>query len=117
MPTYIIVALAIAMGALGNFFIKIGSKALPTTALSTENILKIATNIPLIIGIICLFASFPFYSMTMQRMNLGIAFPLVQNVTFAVLLVLSYFFLRESLTLINFLGIILIMVGLILAAR
>lgn len=117
MPTYIIVALTITMGALGNFFIKIGSKALPTTALSAENIMKIATNIPLILGIIFLFASFPFYSMTMQRLNLNIAFPLVQNVTFALLLALSYLFLRESLTLVNFLGIVLIMVGLVLAAR
>ncbi len=117
MPTYLIVTLAILIGTLGNFLIKIGSKALPTTGLNSETVLKILTNVPLMFGIVCLFASFPFYSMTLQRLNLSVAFPLVQNITFALLLVLSYFFLKESLTVINFLGIVLIMVGLVLAAR
>lgn len=117
MPTYLIVTLAIIVGALGNFLIKIGSKSLPTSGINGEALLKIITNIPLLFGIVCLFASFPFYSMTLQRLNLSIAFPLVQNITFAILLLLSYFFLRESLTLANFLGIVLIMVGLILAAK
>ncbi|MDO8571751.1 MAG: EamA family transporter [bacterium] len=117
MPTYLIVTLAITVGALGNFLIKIGSKHLPTTGLNGETILKIITNGPLLLGIALLIVSFPFYSMALQRLNLSVAFPLIQNVTFAILLVLSYFFLKESLTFINFLGIVLIMVGLVLAAR
>lgn len=115
MQTIILVIIAIGSGAIGNLLIKLSSKGMPQT-LSVDSLGKIATNPMLLLGILFLVGSFPAYSLVLQRLPLSLGFPLVQNLAFVTLLILSYFFLKEQLTLLNLVGILLLIVGLFLAA-
>lgn len=113
MPTLLILAIAVLTGALGNVLLKIGTRALP----SSFDIAKMISNPLLIIGILVMIGSFPFYTLTLQRMSLGIAVPLLSSLTFLVVLVVSYFWLKEPLTLTNFFGILVLIVGIALLAH
>lgn len=114
MQTAILVIIAIGSGAIGNLLIKLSAKGMPQT-LSLETFGKLATNPTLLLGILFLAGSFPIYAMVLQRLPLSFGFPLVQNLAFVTLLILSFFFLKESLTFINLIGILLLIVGLFLA--
>lgn len=115
MQTAFLAIIAIASGAIGNLLIKLSSKDIPQS-ISLESFGRMATNPTLLLGVLFLAGSFPVYAMVLQRLPLSFGFPLVQNLAFVTLLVLSYFFLKEQLTFINFLGILLLIVGLFLAA-
>jgi len=107
MPTPLLVALSVIIGSLGNIFVKIGSKTLP----SSFDIGKILTNPALLFGVFCMIASFPIYSLVLQRLNLSIGFPLNASLTLLFIVVVSYFFLREPLTLVNIAGILFLVIG------
>ncbi|MBI4239753.1 EamA family transporter [Candidatus Uhrbacteria bacterium] len=113
MLTTLILAIAVLTGALGNVLLKIGTRALP----STLDIGKILSNPMLIIGVLVMISSFPFYTLTLQRMSLGIAVPLLSSLTFLAVLVISYFVLKEPLTLTNFFGILVLIAGIWLIAQ
>lgn len=115
MQTFFLATVAIASGAIGNLLIKLASRDMPL-ALNTETLSRMFTSPMLLLGIFFLVGSFPIYALTLQRLPLSFGFPLVQNLAFITLLILSYFFLKEQLTLINYLGIILVIAGLFLAA-
>ncbi len=115
MTTFIVVVIAIVAGAAGNLFIKLGTQNLPT-ALSIETLAKFA-NPTLLFGIFLMIASFPFYSMTLQRLPLSYGFPILMAGTFITVLALSFLVLKEPLTWINFFGILLLIVGLFLVAQ
>lgn len=115
MQTFFLAFLAIASGAIGNLLIKLASKDIPL-ALNMETLSRMFTSPMLLLGIFFLVGSFPVYALTLQRLPISFGFPLVQNLAFVALLVLSYFFLKEQLTFINMIGILLLIVGLFLAA-
>ncbi len=115
MQTTLLVIVAIASGAIGNLLIKLSSKDIPQT-LNVDTLGKMFTNPTLLLGILFLAGSFPAYSLVLQRLPLSLGFPLVQNLAFVTLLLLSYFFLKEQLTLLNLVGILLLIVGLFLVA-
>lgn len=115
MQTALLVIVAIASGAIGNLLIKLSAKDVPQS-ISLETLGRMASNPTLLLGILFLAGSFPIYTLVLQRLPLSFGFPLVQNLAFVALLILSYFFLKEQLTFINFLGILLLIVGLFLAA-
>ncbi len=115
MQTFFLVVIAVASGAIGNLLIKLSSQSLPQ-AITFEAMGKMFTNPMLLVGILFLAGSFPAYSLVLQRLPLSLGFPLVQNLAFVTLLVVSYFFLKEQLTFINLVGILLLIVGLFLAA-
>ncbi len=114
MSTPLLVAISVIIGALGNIFVKLGTKTLPTTL----DIPKIIYNPILMLGVLFMVVSFPLYSMVLGRMNLSIAFPLNFSLTFLIVVAASYLFLKEPLTLVNFLGIICLVIGMwLISAR
>lgn len=58
-----------------------------------------------------------FYALFLQRTNLAIGYPAFVGGTFVIVLALSFFILRETLTFPQILGIALIFGGIILAVR
>ncbi|MEK7649055.1 MAG: hypothetical protein AAB400_04055 [Patescibacteria group bacterium] len=115
MQTFFLAFIAITSGAVGNLLIKLSSKDIPQT-LTMETFGKMFTSPMLLIGIFFLVGSFPVYALVLQRLPISFGFPLVQNLAFVTLLILSFFFLKEQLTFINVIGILLLVVGLFLAA-
>ena len=58
-----------------------------------------------------------FYALFLQRVNLTVGYPAFVGGTFAIVLLLSFIFLRETLTLPQIFGIALIFGGIVLAVR
>ena len=96
--------------------LKLGTQKMPELALSLDTVLKIASNWVLLLGIFCMVASFPFYTMTIQKMNLATAVPLLSGGTFVLVAIISALFLKESLTIVNIFGILIIVIGIILCS-
>jgi len=64
---------------------------------------------------IILFFSAPFlFAVALSRLPISIAYPVQVGLNFLLVLVLSYFFLSESMTAIKLVSIFLIMVGVIM---
>lgn len=116
MQTFLFTALAILGGAFGNILIKLSAKNIPQ-GFSFENILKIFTQPLLLFGILLMIGSFPFYSLALQRLPLSVGVPILLIGTFIVVLIASFFFLKEPLTLANWIGIIVLIVGLWLVSH
>lgn len=73
---------------------------------------------PLLYLAIFLFAvNIALYALFLQRVNLAVGYPTFVGGTFIIVLALSFFFLKETLTLPQILGIALIFSGILLAVR
>jgi multidrug transporter EmrE-like cation transporter len=116
---FLILLLDIFLGALANVFLKIGMTRLPSFEFSTlmKNLSKIFLNPFIILGIICFASTFPLYSFLLQKIKLAIVFPLITSLTFLLVVLLSVFFFKESLGLLQYLGIFFLAIGLWFLAR
>ncbi|MEK7103724.1 MAG: hypothetical protein AAB870_05235 [Patescibacteria group bacterium] len=114
LQTYIFVAIAIIAGALGNVLIKIGTQRLPHLDVNLAFIGTAIRDPYLVIGIILMVGSFPFYAEVFQRLPLHVAFPIIAGSTFILIDIASYFFLHETLTMVNVVGMMVVIIGLIL---
>ena len=109
---YVFFLLGIAFNGFASFVLKIlGEK---TTALASLETLKN----PLFWLALFLFGmNFFFYAIFLQRTNLAIGYPAFVGGTFAIVLALSFFILKETLSFPQIFGIVLIFGGIILAVR
>ncbi len=117
MNTIIPLIVAILAGTIGNIAIKFGMKEIPQTGFDFSLLGKILSQPWVVLGIIFLAGSFPFYSIVIQRMGLSFGFPLLTSSTLILASVASYFLFRESLTLMNIFGMLLLVAGLWLVAQ
>ncbi|MFH1546816.1 MAG: hypothetical protein ABIE14_05585 [Patescibacteria group bacterium] len=106
------------------FFIGIGFNATASFVLKilgeqNGNLVSLATlRNPLLYLALFLFGmNVVFYALFLQRVNLAVGYPAFVGGTFAIVLLLSFFFLRETLTLPQIFGIALIFGGILLAVR
>jgi len=110
--SYLFFLVGIIFNGLASFVLKIlGEK--------TESLASLATlKSPLFWIAIFLFGmNVVFYALFLQRTNLAIGYPAFVGGTFAIVLALSFFVLRETLAPFQILGIALIFGGIILAVR
>ena len=107
--------LTVLMNAFANVFIKLGTQKLP--ALDAQNLWKILGNGWIMLGALLFASNFPLYNMVLQRMKLSIAFPLITTSAFAVALIVSVFVFHESLRVPQYVGLVLLIIGIWLLAR
>ena len=117
MPSWIAIIIAVAAGALGNVLIKAGTQKLPAVSWNPSTLGQLLTNPYVLGGILLMVATFPFYSMVLQRMSLAVAFPLMTSAMFILATILSHFIFKDALTGMNILGIFIVILGLWLVAR
>ncbi|KKU73364.1 MAG: Cation/cationic drug transporter [Parcubacteria group bacterium GW2011_GWA2_47_26] len=119
MQTAIILIITILSNAFANIFIKFGTQRLPP--LEVKNILgnlgKIVGNPWILLGALLFMLNFPLYSLLLQRLKLAVAYPLITTAAFAVVLIISVFLFRESLSPPQYIGLILLIVAIWLLAR
>ncbi len=109
--TYLIFILGISFNAAANFTLK--NLVLSNNLISVETLHN-----PLLYLTFFLFTSnIILYGVALQRLNLATAYPAFVGGTFAIVLLLSFIFLKETLTLPQIFGIALIFVGILLAVR
>ncbi|MCF7836786.1 hypothetical protein K9N08_04110 [Candidatus Gracilibacteria bacterium] len=110
--TYFFFFIGIGCNAIANFVLKILGE-------QNSNFASIETlKNPLFYLAIFLFGmNVIFYALFLQRTNLSIGYPAFVGGTFAIVLLLSFFVLRETLSLPQIIGIVLIFGGTLLAIR
>jgi len=117
MQTFIPLIIAIAAGAVGNTLIRAGMEHVPSGGFDLSVIVKILTQPLVVTGIVFLTGSFPFYSMAIQRFGLSVGVPVIFSSTIILTTIAAYFLFRESLTLVNIIGILLLISGIFLIAQ
>lgn len=116
MYLFLIFALAVVGNAIGTILIKFGTGKIPPIGFSIESILAILKNFYILGGILLYAASFPAYNYILQKLNASIAFPVFTSASFAIVVILSFLFMKETLSVLQLLGLILVMGGIALLA-
>ncbi|PIR67109.1 MAG: hypothetical protein COU51_00345 [Parcubacteria group bacterium CG10_big_fil_rev_8_21_14_0_10_36_14] len=115
MQLVLIFAVAVAMNAVATILLKIGSAKF-TGGFSLQIIVDILKNYHVWGGILLYIASFPPYVYIFSRMNVSIAYPIFTSLSFATTIMIAAIFLKESLTIPQFFGLILVVGGIVLLA-
>lgn len=113
MQTLILLLITIAANVLANLFLKFGADKLPHLELAKlpQNIVAILSNGWILLGAFFFITNFPLYNMVLQRMKLSVAFPLITASTFLLTVLISVVFLKEHLSIPQYVGIGLLIVG------
>ncbi len=108
---FIFIVLCILLQSAGGIFGKYA-------ALTTEgfNPLETIINVFYLLSIVCLFLQALFWQQTLIHYPLSFAYPFMSLVNFVVL-ILSYFFFQEGISLNNLFGLILISSGIKILAH
>lgn len=111
-----VLAVAIILNAFANILIKagmVGSKE--------EDMLLLLKNkcfsLPIITGILCFVLALAAYSYVLSKLNLSIAYPMMTGLGFFIVILSSWIIFKESISLIQVVGLILIVSGVCLVVK
>ena len=116
MQGYPILALAILFNATANVLIKVSMSRISGSGAAA--ILTAAISRPAFwAGLISFGLAFGAYSMVLTRLNLSIAYPIMVSMGLIIVVLVSGFYLNESISILQILGFALIITGVWLVAR
>jgi multidrug transporter EmrE-like cation transporter len=111
-----ILALAILFNATANVLIKVGMSRINGSGVAS--ILFAALSQPVFwAGLILFGLALAAYSLALTRLNLSIAYPIMVSMGLVIVVLVSGFYLNESISIIQILGFALIITGVWLVAR
>jgi drug/metabolite transporter (DMT)-like permease len=114
---YIAALISIVLGAVAQYFLKMGVNAVLENTRSFSGIIKSGiTNLHLLSGLFCYGLSLLLWFYVLSKMELSKAYPLV-SLGYVFTLILGYLFLNEAITSTKIAGIALIVVGVIILTR
>ena len=105
---YILLLAAVLLNGLANFFLKAAS--LKETHLSLASV---AANWQLLVGLFFFALNVVFYFLALRNLKLAVAYPVMVGASFALAFFLSWLFLGEIVNTKQFIGILLILSGII----
>ncbi|MBN1878886.1 hypothetical protein JW823_02150 [bacterium] len=111
--------MALVFNAMANILMKVASSkgALPGNATITEKLFGIYLSWPFAGGLVLFGLNLLCYTFALSRMNLSVAYPIMVGVGFTIIGIASCFFFQERLSLIQMMGLLLILVGVTLVAQ
>ena len=110
-----ILLIAIALGAVGQLFLKSGVTSLGE-GVSAAFVLKSIPTTPLILlGFLCYGLSSMFYLVCLSKLSLSYAYPMIA-LSYVIVAILSWKYLGEGLPATRIVGIIVIIIGVTLVA-
>lgn len=113
----IMFALAVGANAIGTILIKIGTGKIGDISFSLASILDILKNIHILGGLFLYTVSFPAYNYILQKLNVNVAFPIFTSASFAGVIIISFFLLKESVSVLQAAGLFMVIGGIVLLAR
>ncbi len=119
MRYYLVLTVAIVANSAANILIKIGMNKVGGVEIASLNDIwqKFLMNYVVWLGIICFGIALLSYSFVLSHIQLSIAYPIMTSVGFILVIVVSLLYLNETLSLIQIIGIVLILFGVWLVAR
>lgn len=114
---YIVLAfvIGVSMNAVATIWLKIGSADFPTS-FSFASLKTFFTNLYLWGGLLLYALSFPPYLYIFKNLKVSIAYPTFVSLGFAATIIIAFIFLKESLTILQICGLVLVVGGIILLA-
>ena len=109
---------ALVLNASANILMKLGASELATLqGLGIgQAVLRLLTNYYLVFGLIFFALNVMFYVVALSKINLSVAYPIMTTGGFLLISIFSIFYLRESLTILQIVGIALMAIGITLVA-
>lgn len=115
MQLIIAFVIAVLMNAVATVLIKIGSAKLPAE-FSIKTIFEMIRNPHIWGGVLLYIGSFPPYIFIFKHLKVSIAYPIFASLAFAGTIVIAFIFLKESLTIWQIFGLVLLVGGIFLLA-
>ena len=115
--TVIILIIAIVFNALANILIKVGMlKAGKLESISV--LIKYALSQPfLYAGVVSFGLALVAYSIVLSKLNLSVAYPIMVSMGLIIVVLVSYFALKETINFLQITGFIFIITGVWMVAR
>jgi multidrug transporter EmrE-like cation transporter len=123
MKYWIALLLALLLNATANLMMKFGSVGLKASLSAVKGrdpatlVRILAQNWILVLGLCFFAANALLYAYALQAIKISIAYPIMVTVGFAIIAVVAWLALKETLTSMQWGGIMLILVGVYLVAR
>jgi uncharacterized membrane protein len=122
MEKYLLVLLLIFMGAIWNVFLKVGlTQAVLPEINSLKNVFQalfiLLKNHWIWLVILIYVPSALIYFYLLRKSELSYLFPILASATYVLVLLFSWIFLRENITLLRVMGILLVALGVFLVAK
>ncbi len=110
-----IVFIALALGAVGQIFLKTGVNSLGEGASALFIIKSIFTTPTILLGFVSYGLSSLFYLVALSKLDLSYAYPMIA-LSYVIVALLSYKYLGEPLTAMSSVGLVVIILGVCLVA-
>lgn len=111
--------ISVFLGAVGQVLIKIGALQLKLDFSGVQlcqSLLAIMKNRPVMTGILLYGLSFVLWIKVLSKVELSYAYPLA-SLGYIVIMLFSYFYFKEEISLYRAFGVFLIVIGVIFVAR
>jgi len=116
--TYIIFVIAIVLNAVANILMKVGAlKPGGGTHRIGDVILNMLLNPVIIAGVVCFALGLAAYNYVLIKTDLSVAYPIMTSLGFVIVVLVSWLFLKETITMIQLTGLSLIIAGVWMVAR
>ena len=109
--TYVIFAIAIVLNAIANILMKVGALKPKEATQITKFFLNMILNPLIISGVVCFALGLAAYNYVLIKTDLSVAYPIMTSVGYVIVILASWLFLKETITLIQLTGIALIIAG------
>ncbi len=111
----ILVLICIVLGASGQILMKIGVGKMGTIShwaklWQWEFVVHIVTNLYILLGLALYAASAFLWLAALSTLNVSFAYPLL-SLAYVLVAIFSYFILQETITIVRWAGIILVVIG------
>lgn len=108
---YIVALISVALGSIGQLLLKLGSTEVKTGGGIWTTVLSLIS-LKIIVAISCFVVSMFLWIFVLRKMELSLAYPMV-SLGYIFVMLLSFYFLQEQLSVTKFLGTGLIVAGVV----
>jgi len=116
MMMFLLMAGVVALNVCGHVFLKMGMNQVgeigDRTAIQFG--LAAATNLFILVGLAGYVSSVAGYIVVLSRIHLSVAYPILMSTGYALVVLVSFIFLKEPFSAVKWLGIAFILLGVIL---
>ena len=116
MTRYLIMLFVVVFNILGHVFLKAGMNRIGDTspAALIGNFTKIFFHPMIAFGLFCYITSVGGYMVLLSKVNISVAYPIVTSLAYAGIIVISFFIFKEPFSLVKWLGLGLILIGVLM---
>ena len=113
---------ALSFNAVANLMMKFGVKRFGASGVTMEQGVvpvgqALLTNWVLILGLVCFAANVMIYTYALSGIRISIAYPIMVSGGFAIIAVVAWRYLGETMSVGQWAGVTLILIGVVLVAR